>query len=489
MLKSDYKHYKNNYLDKCFKYSNLGLMFTLTLFLSACNSAVFTGFDTINKVKSQEIITKDCNFNELKELKYDSYNTLISIDDPIYNGNSLGYKAFLCKEFQKSIKFFDLVEDAYKDVDEKNLLAKGGSAALEIVTNENITDYDGKNYERMLTNIYKGLSYLSLSNFSAARVEMNRAGDRQRINKDKFNSEIQKRMKNLNASKEDLDKTQKLINENVTFPEFKAYKDFSNPYVSYMIGIFNILDKNERSAEFFMKEVYSQEKNEIFLQDLSLIRSNLKPNVKYKAQHLKNMQISKNGKYVWMIFDNGFSKSLKDLHFTIAIPLEVKRVDEQGNEYKEIIAKSVSFAVAGLSDGISAYDYLSLNNYKSVLLSDMDSVITTEYKEALFYNVAKAMISTTAKTIASYKLHSENPYLGLASGIFNIATNHADTRYFVGLPKNYQVARVPNIGKITIQTPTDEIIHTEDIDINSNYLVYVKAPLAGVFYVNTIKGR
>lgn len=455
------------------------------LFLTSCSTAVFTGFDTENKAKVNDIATQNCDLNN-KNLKYDDKENpqnLISIKDPVYHGSYLGYKAFLCGEFQKSINIFNIVEDNYRfSVDEENIAKKAGKEVLHAVTNQNATDYEGLYFERILTNTYKAMDYLALKDYGAARVEINRAINRQEIARDEFEKAISKKREKLNSTDENNNMANKIIQENFDFLQTKAYKDFTNPFVSYFAGLFFVLDKDYSKARFQFRETSVQENNIYIAQDYILANTNfnIKENKKSKNKIISSMDISNNGKYVWLIFDNGYGLNLKETNFTI--PFMVTNDGVAG-------LSSLNFAMATLGDSYKSYDYLFINDKDTKLLSDMDSVITAEYKANLAYRVTKTIINLTAKTALNTAATKEDRTLGLATNIFTFLTNHADTRYFVGVPKEYQVARVPNNGKIIISNPNKEIILEENLNPNKHFVIYIKSPIAGVFYKQIFEER
>jgi hypothetical protein len=118
--------------------------------------------------------------------------------------------------------------------------------------------------------------------FDLARVEFNRALDRQRRAKEKFNEEIRKLQAELEKDQEnDLEKDQEngLENDqeknsfsksNVENPEtqellaqkypnlynFEAYPDFVNPFATYLAGVFFNLVRDHAKAVDLLKESY-----------------------------------------------------------------------------------------------------------------------------------------------------------------------------------------------------------------------------------------
>jgi hypothetical protein len=94
------------------------------------------------------------------------------------------------QNYEQSNKWFDLAEKAYKKYNEENVLNKVGSGVASFLVNDKATDYKGEVYDGVMINTYKALNHLATNNFKKARVEFNRAGDRQRRAKNKYAKDI-----------------------------------------------------------------------------------------------------------------------------------------------------------------------------------------------------------------------------------------------------------------------------------------------------------
>lgn len=88
---------------------------------------------------------------------------------------------------------------------------------------------------------------MSVGDFKNARVEFNRALDRQRRAKDTFKKEIDKKIISLKKQDENLTKialdsksvkTVTDVYDKGIFLNFKAYPDFVNPFATYMSALF-----------------------------------------------------------------------------------------------------------------------------------------------------------------------------------------------------------------------------------------------------------
>ncbi|MBZ7980782.1 hypothetical protein AVBRAN12642_09095 [Campylobacter sp. RM12642] len=473
------------------------LVFTL-LVLNACSS-VFLGYEEENKNKIYSLDTKDCELLTKKELKYSKENVLENIKDPLYNGNYYGYQAFLCKSYKDSIKLFDLVEDGYKDKDEKNLLLKIGEGVLEGLFNDNITDYSGQYYEKMLTNTYKSMSYLALGEYDEAGVEIKRALDRQKRNKEEFESDILSELNYLQQKPRESNEVIDIINNSVPIPAYKSYANYSNPFVSYFSALYYILDGRSNNSIDLLKEVYSQENDLLFYQDYELAKNNF--NTKRIANKVKKgMQISKTNKYIWVIYENGKSKSLKE--FNLSLPIVFIKKNDNDIDYKipfgnekysvyanQLAVSSLVFSIAILGDSSDAYPFIVANNQKTRLLSDMDKIIGAEYKATLIPRISKSFLRAITKTMISVKANKENLYSGIGVDLVNNLLNHSDIRYFIGLPKNYQAIRIANSGSINIASPNSQTLFSQELDINKHYVILVKIPTIGTEYITIFEER
>ena len=95
----------------------------------------------------------------------------------------------LRQNYQKSTECFDKSEDMLKYYDEQSEL---GDAIGSTIASDNIVPYKGEEYDGVMVNTYKALNFMAEGNMDLARVEFNRALDRQRRAKEKFSKEINK---------------------------------------------------------------------------------------------------------------------------------------------------------------------------------------------------------------------------------------------------------------------------------------------------------
>jgi hypothetical protein len=225
----------------------------------------------------------------------------------------LGTVTRIQQDYAKSTESFDKAEDMLKYYDEQSRIGDGIGTTL---VNENIIPYRGEEYDGIMINVYKALNFMAEKDFELARVEFNRALDRQRRAKEKFNEEI-------NKLKSELEKEQQneFTKSNVENPEtaelltqkypnlrnFEAYPDFVNPFATYLAGVFFNLVSDHAKAVDLLKESYG------------MVGDN-----GYIAEDLSNTEDILDGKgrledTIWLIFENGLGPAKKELRMDIPL--------------------------------------------------------------------------------------------------------------------------------------------------------------------------
>jgi len=386
----------------------------------------------------------------------------------------LGSVERMNKNYSQSNDYFDKSEDMLKYFDYQNETV---DSTMAIITNDNIVPYVGEEYDGIMVNTYKALNFMALGDNELARVEFNRALDRQRRATEKFEKEISKLKNELDKEQADDDS---YVKENVDNPEvrqlikdrypgldaFKAYPDFVNPFTNYIAGIFFSLIGDFSKAAPLLKESYGMvSDNNYIAEDLALIEQVLDG-----RKELKDM--------VWVVFENGMGPVKVEEKLDIPILVERKRDRDSNFRYFGIALPKLSFRQ-------EAYPILTIktndNDYETSEVADMDRVIQTEFQKDFEGILTRAIISATSKVVAQYALEKNSESSGQAlsflAAVYTAATTAADVRIWTTLPKNFQVARlpIPENRLITIKPPGGESFQIE-IPACKNSLVYVKIP-------------
>lgn len=395
-------------------------------------------------------------------------NKIEAKDDVILWGIQGGSLARNCLDYTKSNELFDKAEEVYKEeVDKDNIVNNTLESASSVFVNNNINEYEGNTYEKVMVNTYKALNFASLNDKENARIEFNRALDRQRRAKEYFESEIKdkkeankkERQKNANASEiASNQKTQDAIYSKYSnlLNDFDVYPDFVNPFTTYISGLYFLLSGDNIKAKDLLKESVSMNpKNKQILDDFKMSD--------------KNGLLNKSNNYAWIIFENGQGMAKNEMRIDIPLFILTNKVQYTGIALPKIDERSVS------------YKYLDVNGEKTSLVCNMDNVIKTEFKKRFPGTVTEAVLNTVIKTFAQQQLNKETGLIGgIAGALYQGLTNKADVRSWTALPKNFQSLRVKIDNKpILIKNDKGELIKSVIIPNGKNAMIYVKSQNIG----------
>lgn len=227
------------------------------IFVSFVGCAAVTGHQDGIAAYSKKFADGVCDVTEQK-------NKIAKSDDAVLSANQAGALLRQCGDFNASVYYFDVAESKYKeDIDEKGALSAVGAEIGSALVNENTLDYEGYYYERVMTNIYKSLDFMSMKDYDSARVELNRAIDRQRRAKDMYAKQLQKAKDELEKDAKVEQNDQKSQNDSQisailssyesSIGDFRALPNFINPFTSYLAGIFFFMDGNYEKSRDLLK--------------------------------------------------------------------------------------------------------------------------------------------------------------------------------------------------------------------------------------------
>jgi len=445
--------------------NKLLFLLIISLFFGGC--AAITGHG--DSLRSFEVTLKNstCNYSFIDEKLQDE-------DDVILWASQGGSQSRNCFDYNRSNNMFDKAERLYKsDVDLQSNVNKIGNSASSILVNNNINDYQGNEYEKVMLNTYKGLNFMALDDFVNARVEFNRALDRQRRAKEYFYKEIQQARKKIrrdkNYQKASNRYTQKAIYDRYRdiFSGFETYPDFVNPYATYISGLFFLLDGDYTKARDLLKEsVAMQPQNRQIREDFEL------------ADGLSGFA-KKEKHYAWIIYENGQSMAKREININIPLFIFTNKVYYAG------------IALPKLYERAGSYDFLEVDGQKSVLIANMDSIIKAEFEKRFSQIALEATLNLIVKTYTQYELNKSGSLGGFAGMLYQALTNRADIRSWTALPKNFQSLRVElNQNPVIIRDDRGRVISTVQVQNNTDVLIYVKSSSRGNVIVHKIiKGK
>ena len=367
-------------------------------------------------------------------------------------------------DYGKSTEYFDKAEQMLKFYDEKSEI---GDAVGATLASDNVTPYKGQEYDGIMVNTYKALNFMAEGRMDLARVEFNRALDRQRRAKEKFSKEInklktemeQKKQNDFTKQNVENPKTLELLNQKYpNLYNFQAYPDFVNPFTTYLAGIYFNLAGDHDKAVYLLKESCGMVSDNAYIaEDLDITEQILDGKGK-----LENT--------VWLIFENGLGPIKKEFRLDIPLFIATNKI------------KYIGIALPRLDFREKACPYLLAEvdgrNFKTSPVADMDRVVQTEFSKEYNGILTRAIVSATAKAIAQYVLQEQGSnaasLVSLAVAVYSFASTAADVRIWTTLPKDFQVARFnkPKNGVLKI-TAGDSVLNV-NIPHCNNAIVYVR---------------
>ncbi len=327
-------------------------------------------------------------------------------------------------------------------------------------------DYRYTTYDGVMTNVYKAMAFLGQGDRDGARVEFNRAEDRQRKAEEHFQREAAyAAAHNRAAGNPQFDTLMASAQQNQDYASatnslsaLAVYAPFENPFATYLGGIFFIsqgdygkgMDRLRRAAV-------------VLGPDSPAAADVLWAQQAHKASRRKPAKPQ-----VWVVFENGQSATYHEMRLvlpmvtgqpmTLALPVLAQNAPAYASLQVTGGALSVQTAPAGSFDAVMASEF---NRRRPVILAEA---------------VAEVLVKNVASEVAQ---QSKNPWLQLASAIVaNVST--ADTRSWIGLPKEFQALRmdVPADGHLALAA-NGQPIGEATVPAGQSSIVWVKAQQAG----------
>jgi hypothetical protein len=385
-----------------------------------------------------------------------------------------------CQHYDRSTALFDKCEADMKAISEKSSASglAGGFGAIMI--NDSVLEYRATEYDGVMVNTYKALNFWKTGNIDLARVEFNRALDRQRRARERFAAEIQKlseevaqRQTSENEAarqqrREAVDYSRSVSNPEIDamirktysgLDEFKAYPDFTNPFTTYLAGLFFMSQHDYSRAATLLKEAYGMsDANTVVQSDLFCVEQVL------NGRGLCNSS-------VWVIYENGLGMVRGEYRIDLPLYMFSEKVYYSGIALPMLMFREQASSSLSIHSGTDSSE-------RTVFLASMDRVSQTEFRKRYPSIVTRSIISAMLKTYGQYQARQEfGVWGGVAAALFQRSTTTADLRVWSALPKEFQVAkvRVPDNGKIRISTPNGFYL---DVIVPSHRssIVYVKQP-------------
>lgn len=319
-----------------------------------------------------------------------------------------GLSALYARDYKTSLGVLEQAEQRFDKT--QSAFTRGASYVGATMINDNVRAYGGNIYESVLINYYKAIDYMLLNDSANARVQFNRANERQRRAKEFYYEEVQKAIKEIDSSKKhniNMERSRVEVSEilNNTYSnldKYEAYQGLLNPAVSYLSGLFYALNGDKNKGLGYLNEAYGISQSPFVAKDLVFFKN---PNRSH---------------FTWIIIEDG--KEPQKSEFKIDVPIFM--IDSVYN---------VSVALPKLEKGEAFYQNFTLKDGGKVTpfdtLASIDAVVSSEFRKQLPYIITRAILSATFKVgmqaVANYYLGFVG---GLVTSLYSGVSTFADTR-------------------------------------------------------------
>lgn len=332
-----------------------------------------------------------------------------------------------------SISDLEGAEKQFKIYEAKGLLSNIGANVGATLSNDMAIPYRGMIFEGVLLNFYKALAFSSLGDNTQARIEFNRANDRQRRAKEYYSKEIKKAHDKI--IKEANQKTKSNIYEDNTtdyainnilnnkyknLKEFAVYMDMINPLIPYVSGLYFMIERDFSKSVDLLKESYGISKIPLVARDMQLLESR-----KGKRYYPK---------FTWVIIEDGNIARKKGL--IISEPILYGGVN------------AINLALPELVNGKDTYNNYKVNATNAEIISNVSSFFASEFEKQLPSIITRAIVGSLLKFGITETINMVGGdysfIIGFVSTLAFSATTAADLRSSIVLPNTVRIARIPN---------------------------------------------
>ena len=323
------------------------------------------------------------------------------------------------------------------------------AAGFTLVGNDLMVSYQGTIYDGVLVNTFKALNAMHGGDLARARVELNRADQRQE------NAVHQLATKaGALAAEEDEEQYQEQVDrsmEEVMDPDgpvaarlqavqsLGRYRDLRNPFTDWLHGVFRLAtgEANRASNLFRNAAVLEGQRNRHVLADL------------VEAERVAQGGTRSAGR-VWVIHEDGTGPYLEQFRFDLPI-------------YTGDGVLVVSTALPEFRPGAPAAGSLQIHlagkEYRTEPLLDVDRYAATEFQAGYDSVVFKAVAGTVIRSLIQLEIQRQSREQGGLASVLNVVApiasavvTQADTRIWRALPHSIGVASLvrPDDGRMRI---------------------------------------
>jgi len=380
-------------------------------------------------------------------------------------------------KYEQSNQAFDLAEDRINFFDDQAKVKVSDTAKTTILGPSSLT-YEGHASDKILMNTYKALNYIQLGQYDKARVELNRALERQReaveLNAARLEKAREKAGKQQNQA--DTDKVQsdeqfqsETKKEYGDLDGMKFYADYVNPLTVYLDGLFFMTQASGSSD--YERSHKSFDRVRAMSGDSRFINDDIDAVIHAQAGQSP-------GPMTYVILEAGKAPVREETH------LNTPAYMAGGQGMGSVRNASVAFPKLRFQNQAVTPFTVSASgtNATAALLSSTDSVVAHEFKDEWPLVMTTTLTAYFARGVAG-NAAKKGGFGGIGGAVAGLAVetwlrtvNHADLRCWGSLPKEYYFCHIPTPAdrKIELAMPNG---NKTSVAVNEGTvnLVWVKA--------------
>ena len=367
-------------------------------------------------------------------LDYDEENLLTSLQ--------VGLALRAAGSFESSQVAFDRAESQLLWKSDKiDSLEDLLGAGLTVVSSDLVRSYQGNIYDGVLINTYKAINALHMGDENRARVELNRADQRQTNAVEQLavkvqalgaeDSEENAQSANVDRTLNDVMKPDGAVAQRLAAVEaLGEYGDLRNPFTDWLHGTFRLAtgESNRASDLFRNAVVLDGRQNRHALEDLIVAEE--------AAGSLGDVPAR-----VWIVHEDGIGPHLEEFRFEFNVFTPSGPIFSAIALPEFVVGRPAVGTLGIRADGV---------DYRTQTLLNVNRYAATEFRAGYNAIVGKAIAATVVKTLAQVVVNETVGDQGLAGALLGIfanaaisATTKADTRMWHVLPHSIGVASLP----------------------------------------------
>jgi hypothetical protein len=359
--------------------------------------------------------------------------------------------------------------------------------AAAILTNQTVIPYRGTTYDRIMVSTYRALNQLAAGDLEAAGVSLRRAYEWQRDAVEKHAKEIEAleekadataREKGYDAKRAMSDPAVKdgLASAYGEIRDMQGYAEFAVPYTTYLQAVQQMATGRRDAAA---QATVGFRKVAGMLREADRRYAEEDARIAELASVGQDAAAPDSPSAVYVFVESGMGPELRE--FKISIPLFIRQVPYVGASFPVLRFR------AGGPSGFTAR--AGGASYPSALLTDMDAVVAGDFNRRLPAIIALTLVSSASKAVGTYFLQEaalersrDAAWLvAIGGAIYQLATNSADLRIWLTLPKEVLYARLPAPadGFVSLDLGDGQRIGPLAVESDGVSVVHVRLPSNG----------